>query len=218
MGISNWYNGFKSEDPQNHKSAKKLAYFVTKYKRRHGWTHRDAIRLAHVHPKTTNIRLIIEYIFGKNIIVNTTPNQASISEFLDAARKAKRCNNVGEIRSLIANYHLSREHIPTRFLNDISVWEVLLRTMPFSAILRNLGKITSLGMMDPNINTSSGLWITIILQRLSQLNSDELKCPNKDSPLDNSYCFATLRKRTWTYEEIGVDTKHTERKCTERGI
>ncbi|CAC5395120.1 TROVE2 [Mytilus coruscus] len=32
-------------------------------------------------------------------------------------------------------------------------------------------------MMDPNINTSSGLWITIILQRLDQLNSDELKCP-----------------------------------------
>ncbi|CAC5367678.1 TROVE2 [Mytilus coruscus] len=154
MGISNWYNSFKSEDPQNHKSAKKLAYLVTKYKRRHGWTHHDA-----------------------SITVNNTPNQASISEFLDAARRAKRCNDVAEIRSLIANYHLSREHIPTRFLNNILVWEVLLRTMPFTAMLRNLGKITSLGMMDPNINTSSGLWITIILQRLDQLNSDELKCP-----------------------------------------
>ncbi|CAC5395121.1 TROVE2 [Mytilus coruscus] len=108
MGISNWYNSFKSEDPQNHKSAKKLAYLVTKYKRRHGWTHRDAVRLAHVHPKTTDIRLIIEYIFGKSITVNNTPNQASISEFLDAARRAKRCNDVEEIRSLIANYHLSR--------------------------------------------------------------------------------------------------------------
>ncbi|CAG2220896.1 SSA2 [Mytilus edulis] len=124
MGISNWYNSFQSKDPQDHKSAKKLAYLVTKYKRRHGWTHRDAVRLAHVHPRTTDIRLIIEYIFGENITVNITPNQASIGEFLDAARKAKQCNDVEEIRSLIANYHLSREHIPTRFLNNIAVWEI----------------------------------------------------------------------------------------------
>ncbi|XP_071120151.1 RNA-binding protein RO60-like [Mytilus edulis] len=176
MGISNWYNSFQSKDPQDHKSAKKLAYLVTKYKRRHGWTHRDAVRLAHVHPRTTDIRLIIEYIFGENITVNITPNQASIGEFLDATRRAKRCNDVEEIRSLIVKYHLSREHIPTRFLNNIAVWEVLLRTMPFTAMLRNLGKITSLGMLNPNTNASSDLWITIILQRLGQLNSDGLNC------------------------------------------
>ncbi|XP_071123145.1 RNA-binding protein RO60-like [Mytilus edulis] len=43
-------------------------------------------------------------------------------------------------------------------------------------MLRNLGKITSLGMLNPNTKTSSDLWITIILQRLGQLNSDGLNC------------------------------------------
>jgi TROVE domain len=39
--IGKWYNG---------KSPRDLAYLVTKYKRRCGWSHRDVLRVAHVKP------------------------------------------------------------------------------------------------------------------------------------------------------------------------
>ncbi|MFH4983043.1 hypothetical protein AB6A40_009752 [Gnathostoma spinigerum] len=43
---------------------------------------------------------------------------------------------------------LVREHIPTDLLNDVAVWTELLQNMPMTAMIRNLGKMTSLGMFD----------------------------------------------------------------------
>ena len=39
--ISKWYNN---------KEPRQLAYHLTKYKQRHGWSHRDVLRLTHVKP------------------------------------------------------------------------------------------------------------------------------------------------------------------------
>lgn len=41
LAISKWYNGKMPMD---------LAYLVTKYKRRCGWSHRDLLRVSHVKP------------------------------------------------------------------------------------------------------------------------------------------------------------------------
>ena len=53
--IGNWYLQYE-EDPL------KLAMHVTKYKNREGWTHKDALRLAHPKPETNNMAAIIRYI------------------------------------------------------------------------------------------------------------------------------------------------------------
>src|SRR5439155_27112746 len=62
-----------------------------------------------------------------------------------------------------------REAIPTRFLNDKLVWEALLERMPMTAMIRNLGKMTSVGLLESNLDTSTKM----VVSRLT--NADILK-------------------------------------------
>ena len=50
---------------------------------------------------------------------------------------------------LIDEFDLPREAIPTQWLNEAVVWEALLERMPMTAMIRNLGKMTSLGLLKP---------------------------------------------------------------------
>lgn len=43
-----------------------------------------------------------------------------------------------------------REHIPTDLLNDRSVWAALLVKMPMTAMIRNLGKMSAVGLLTPD--------------------------------------------------------------------
>ena len=50
---------------------------------------------------------------------------------------------------LITEFDLPREAIPTQWLNEAGVWDALLAKMPMTAMIRNLGKMTSLGLIKP---------------------------------------------------------------------
>jgi 60 kDa SS-A/Ro ribonucleoprotein len=50
---------------------------------------------------------------------------------------------------LIDEFDLPREAIPTRWLNEAKVWAALLERMPMTAMVRNLGKMTSIGLVKP---------------------------------------------------------------------
>jgi 60 kDa SS-A/Ro ribonucleoprotein len=49
----------------------------------------------------------------------------------------------------ITNHQLVREHIPTELLDSKEVWDTLLRLMPTTAMIRNLGKMSSLKLLEP---------------------------------------------------------------------
>lgn len=49
-------------------------------------------------------------------------------------------------------FQLVREHIPTGFLKSERVWEALLQDMPMTALIRNLGKMTSIGLFGKQNN------------------------------------------------------------------
>jgi 60 kDa SS-A/Ro ribonucleoprotein len=51
--------------------------------------------------------------------------------------------------ALIKDYRLPRECVPTGLLNSPDVWEALLRDMKPEAMIRNLGKMTSIGLVKP---------------------------------------------------------------------
>ena len=61
--------------------------------------------------------------------------------------------SVKEVRALITDYNLPRECVPTEMLNDVSIWDALLdnggKGMPITALIRNLGKMTSVGLISP---------------------------------------------------------------------
>jgi len=133
--IANWYNDMKPG---------KLAYQVVKYQQRDGWSHRDVLRLAHPNPASETHNAIYHYV-TKGTLQSGDEHLSIISAF----EQAKRAENKDEIVKLIYHYGLTREMVPTKWLNAPDVWEALLEKMPLTAMIRNLGKMTNVELLVP---------------------------------------------------------------------
>lgn len=165
--ISKWYNKKKPSE---------LAYQITKYRNRNGWSHKDVLRLAHVKPEGDATSLVLKYIvkgakdveeaFGK--IEEPNDDQKSVMMLLRAVEEAKVAIDETELTLLIEEYNLVREHIPTNYLKSTAVWLSLLRHMPMTAMIRNLGKMTSIGLLTPDSEATN-----LVRERLQ--DEDRLK-------------------------------------------
>lgn len=129
--------------------AGKLALQAVKYQQRDGWSHRDLLRLAHPKPLTKEHELIYHWIVKGWEWVGDEPHPDQALLTIWAFERAKRANTAGEIISLIEQYNLPREAIPTEWLNSKEVWEALLHGMPMEAMVRNLAKMTDVGLLAP---------------------------------------------------------------------
>ena len=79
----------------------------------------------------------------------TYPPTGKLPEIIEAFEKAKKTTNKSEIVALIREHDLPREAIPTQWLNELEVWDALLEHMPMTALVRNLGKMTAIGLVQP---------------------------------------------------------------------
>ncbi len=70
-----------------------------------------------------------------------------VLKFLSVVDEAKLCTEENKMVKLIQQHGLVREHIPTSLLSSVSVWKELLQKMPMTAMIRNLGKMTSIGVL-----------------------------------------------------------------------
>lgn len=159
--VANWYNS---------KSIKDLMYHITKYQNRNNWTHRDVLRLSHIKNTEHYYNLIYRYIAKGEEVLTKELTLFEIAPSLDfhllqgiqpeehplvyllAFEKLKTEESLEEVLRLIKKYNFVREHIPTRWLNERSVWEALLSGMPMTATLRNLNKMTALDLFEDNNN------------------------------------------------------------------
>lgn len=147
--VSNWYNS---------KSVKDLMYHITKYQNRNNWTHRDVLRLTHIKNSDIHYNNIYKYLAkGTEVLTKElTLFESSENEhqlvYLLAFERLKTEESLDTVLRLIKKYNFVREHIPTRWLNERRVWEALLPGMPMTATLRNLNKMTSLGLFENNDN------------------------------------------------------------------
>jgi len=147
--IASWYTD---------KNATALAYQVTKYQQRNGWSHKDLLRLSH--PKTTGfVNEVLDYV------INGTKTEVGN---IFAVEEAKVAISNLQIVRLIQDHNLVRECIPNIWLNDPKVWEALLENMPAMAMVRNLGKMTAVGLLKPMSEAS-----LLVANRLS--NTDFIK-------------------------------------------
>lgn len=130
------------------KKPKDLAYQLIKYQQRDGWSSRDLLRLSH--PKTTGVTNDILHWAVKGWEgVGPEPHPDESLRVIWAFEKAKRATTEQEVIALVRDYRLPRECIPTQWLNSVGVWEALLEEMPVTALVRNLGKMTSIGLIKP---------------------------------------------------------------------
>ena len=152
------------------RGADELAHQAVKYQQRDGWSHGDLLRLAH--PKAPSAthdavfrwllagadslgeREVKRKVHGEDRVVKYGAVGA-LPKLVGAFEQAKRATRAGEIVKLIDEFDLPREAVPTQWLNEAVVWESLLERMPMTAMIRNLGKMTSLGLLAPFSDTKS---------------------------------------------------------------
>lgn len=143
--VSNWY----STD-----NVLRLAYQVTKYQTREGWSHVDILRLAHVKPTDTAHALVLRYLAKgwdevQDPKFRDDDSSRAVYAFLASVEEVKGCDE-SRLLKLIREHRLAREHLPTTALSSAAVWDALLNApMPYTAMIRNLAKMTAVGLLRP---------------------------------------------------------------------
>ena len=155
-GFRRWGRGLRGAVAAwyNDKPVERVAYQAIKYRERDGWSHRDLLRLAHPRARTPEHDALYRWIVGgvpalerdsdkgKPIPADRLP---ALVHGFEALRAERDCRAVV---SLIREHHLTHEMLLTEWKNDPEVWEALLEDMPQTALIRNLGKMTAVGLLE----------------------------------------------------------------------
>ena len=153
--VGRWYVDRGADD---------LAHQAVKYQQRDGWSHGDLLRLAHPKAPSAQHESVFRWLLagadllGEREVKRKVRGEDRVAKYgavgalpklIEAFEQAKRASSAGDIVKLINEFDLPREAIPTQWLNEVVVWEALLERMPMTAMIRNLGKMTSLGLLAP---------------------------------------------------------------------
>lgn len=138
--IARWYTD---------KPVDKVAYQAIKYRNREGWTHRDALRIAH--PKVTDGDKARKHLFNficdraddKKIAKHESLRKVEGFRMMQSAATAR------EAATLITKYELPWETVPTEFHNNAIVWEAIydIGQLGMTAMIRQLPRLTTLGVI-----------------------------------------------------------------------
>ena len=174
-GLRGWGRGLKKAVGLWLKSRKSdtLALQLVKYKQREGWSMKDVLRLAKPVPEdevqsklfgwtakpdkaewsraeTAPGDKALDFVWAAEKasalkLVSETAESAEVSAVLAEANQA----SVKRLVELIVQYRLPREALPTEALKRVEVWEALLQEMPMTAMIRNLGTMSKVGLLKP---------------------------------------------------------------------
>jgi 60 kDa SS-A/Ro ribonucleoprotein len=144
--VARWYTA---------KPPRQLAYQLLKYPSRDGWSHRDALRLAHPRPESDEQRAL----FRRAVKGRAEPLEGD-GDGLTLVRAADRLHEEpapepAEAAALVRAHRLTREMVPTELLRSPEVWEALLEEMPLTALVRSLAAMTRAGLLAPGSEAAS---------------------------------------------------------------
>lgn len=123
------------------KGADRLAYQLVKYRQREGYTHRDVLRLTHPKIEEPAKRSAVDFAI-KGDIEGDHPMMPDLIEGYYMIQRG-----VDPIH-VLGNVKLPWEALPDSAMNNTGVWDKLLDNgMPVGALLRQLPRLTKLGML-----------------------------------------------------------------------
>ena len=134
--LSGWYLS---------KDVDALAYQVLKYQNRAGWTHRDVLRKLHLMPPSPAHDALFKYAVGK--LGDVTEETPDVPRLIVGRERAMNCKP-NQAAALVRQYGLTHEMIPNEVKDRPDVWAALLEHMPLHAVLRNLNKMTAVGLLE----------------------------------------------------------------------
>ena len=128
------------------RKADQIAFQAIKYGQRDGWSMRDLLRKSHPWG-TVEQNATFDVIANPEVELKLGGKYPMI---MWAAQQVKGDSMTLDAKiAMIKGYDLPREVLPTEMLNDTRVWDALLPGMKPEALMRNLGKLTSIGMLQP---------------------------------------------------------------------
>jgi 60 kDa SS-A/Ro ribonucleoprotein len=123
---------------------KALAYQLLKYQQRHGFKHRDALRLFHVKPDTDDRNQLFNWVVkGWENLPTDIPSDALAQIWWYEWLK----RNPDKTKEAIAKGRLTHEMAAPVGNMDVQAWQLLFDEMPIGAMLRNLGSLTEIGVL-----------------------------------------------------------------------
>jgi len=130
------------------KPAPALAYQISKYQARDGWAHRDALRLAHPKAPTVAHDVLFRYATKgwDGVLELDGVSDVDVVALIEAIKSLAHLTP-NEAATVISRSKLTREMVPTELLTHAVVWEALLERMPLTAMIRNLGVMTKVGLI-----------------------------------------------------------------------
>jgi len=159
--LGEWYLGRSVED---------LAYQVVKYRRRLDWTHRDVLRKARPKrpPGDVTRGELFDWVVGKTPVglqLDIPLVTDSPLRLVEGFERAQRTTDPRVAAQLVREYRLSWEMLPDAVINATQVWEALLETgVPQTALLRQLPRLTRLGMLTP-----LSPWTSVVVNQLADV-------------------------------------------------
>lgn len=124
-----------------------LAYQLLKYQQRYGFSHRDALRLFHVKPISSDHQSLYDWaVKGWQTLPKASPSVAlSQIWWYETVKRHpdKTCEAISKGR-------LTHEMVAPIGKMDRPAWDLLFKDMPIGALLRNLGSLTEIGVLQAN--------------------------------------------------------------------
>jgi 60 kDa SS-A/Ro ribonucleoprotein len=193
--VTKWYTDRPSD---------KLAYHLVKYQSRDGWSNRDLLRLSHAKPKTPLQSTFFKWVTSGELTKHSASQLFTADDIkgyflIEAFEMAKRATVPQEIVTLIKEFGLPHEAIPTQFKKDINVQAALFEKMPLGAMIRNLGNFSKCGLLTPMSSTSAEV--------VSRLNNEEALQKAKIHPLQvlvamNTYSSGSSFRGSGTWDVV----------------
>ncbi|CAG5096975.1 Similar to ro60: 60 kDa SS-A/Ro ribonucleoprotein (Xenopus laevis) [Cotesia congregata] len=192
--VNKWY---LSHDVKN------LAECVTKYKSRHGWKHKDIIKLSHPVTKGLgpDMQAVFKYImFGLDKAKLEFGNETKAIEilhFIERVDNFRQCEDAIRAAGLIRTCNYKLDHVHASLIDSPEVWEALIESMDLPTLVENLQRIHNLGLLIPT----------------SQLTEKILSAiTNKDQILRSKIRPAVILMAVKTYEDPDKIPVFTKRK------
>ena len=147
-----------------------LAYQVLKYQSRNRWRHADVLAKCHYGENRGIYRWIKGLGTEKRTVHRGLEEKIStvydatdaLPELLAGYEELKSTEKRAEIIKLIEKHEFTHEMVPNKWKDDPNVWAALLANMPVMATVRNLGKMTQVGLLKPFASE-----VQTVLERLS---------------------------------------------------
>lgn len=118
-----------------------LAYQALKYRTSGTLEMKDLIKYAHIKADAETMN-VFAYLLEKEV-----PNYEGLPDIVHGWEAMKRTTTPAEAAALVQKHRLTWEFVLGQWQGDKDVWTALLRNLPYTALIRNLARISSYDLL-----------------------------------------------------------------------